>query len=156
MNQTELWIDNDRQYYRRKHFMFLRLQELKHQGKYDREKSLKMFKLLTDDVGRKNKISITDRREADKSLRREFEDGYWKQTAKSEFPDRYKRVFKGWHTVDHTFAKDKNDRIRRANDVKRKMKAKDIRLLKDNIGYKIQANYGSGTHSKPQRRISRR
>jgi len=159
-NETLMILDNSYPTYKRKHFMFLRLQELVHQNKYDHEKALKMFKLITDDVGREHKIPIEDRRQADVILRQDFERGEWKEEAKSLYPDRYKRVFGGWHTVFFTLAVPQNKpaRAKIRKDTKGSVpNIKDVRFRRSRgtMGYDVQVQYKEGGRQPPRRTVSR-
>jgi len=158
-NETLMILDNSYPTYKRKHFMFLRLQELVHQNKYDHEKALKMFKLITDDVGREHKIPIEDRRQADVILRQDFERGEWKEEAKSLYPDRYKRVFGGWHTVGFTYSLDPKQpsvRLAMRKEYREKIpNIRDMRFKKKANRYDVQVQYGKGGRQPPQRTVSR-
>lgn len=160
-------IDNTYQLYRRKHFMFLRLQELVHQNKYDNEKALKMFDYLSSEQNKRRKkmgypaFTKEERRDTNIELRSEFEDKdrEWREEAKSLFPDRYRKVFNGWHSIGITPAEPSKKQTRRILTMRTKERipnVKDVRFRrKNNTVYNIQVQYKEGGRQAPQRTVSR-
>lgn len=156
-SETKLIIDNNYQAYRRKQWMFLRLWELEKKGVYDREKSLKMFSYLTNDIGRKHKTSMNDRKKANRELREEFEAGDWKEEAKGIHKERYatiaKRPVKGKTSFD--FARNKEEKKRITKRLKKEGRKYKTKKLNGQYTITSWKETEAEQRPTPQRRISR-
>jgi len=166
MTETTLLINNTPKYYRRKLWMYLRLQQLENQKKYDRDKAPKMFKLLTDDVNRDAKkqynthLPKEDRRKAQLELRKEYESKDWKEEAKDEFPEKYRKVHGGWHTVTVTMPSGRKSTEEKVRKSDKRIKKVRSRKSPKSMLYRVQVQYyqtgEKRTDSTPSRKVSRR